>query len=73
MKQADSMERPAIETSAHAAFGYVTCARDGCICWRGEIERLPADIRFDTVYCHDDDAENIRRVLIALNEPARKR
>lgn len=62
-----------IEFSAHAAFGFITCARDGCICWRGAIDSLPADVAFDAVYCHDDDAETLRRALVARRKPARKR
>ena len=62
-----------IESSPHAAFGLVTCVRDGCICWRGPIEHLPADIDFDTVYCHDDDAEHVRRTLLACRNPAKKK
>jgi hypothetical protein len=44
-----------------------------CICWRGAIDSLPAEIGFDAVYCHDDDAEALRRALVARRKPARKR
>jgi hypothetical protein len=75
VKGADTIGRgqggAVIESSPHAAFGFVTCARDGCICWRGSIERLPADIGFDVVYCHDDDAEQVQRTLFARRTPAK--
>jgi hypothetical protein len=64
---------PIVESSPHAASGFVTCAQNGCICWRGAIERLPADAFFDAIYCHDDDAERIRRALLARHGRTAKR
>ena len=55
-----------VKSSPHSAPNQVVCVERGAIRWRGAIERLDAAIPFDSVYCHDDDAEAVRKTVASL-------
>jgi hypothetical protein len=56
-----------VKTSPHALPNLVVCVDRGAIRWRGAIEGLTTAIPFDSVYCHDDDADIVRSTVASLN------
>ncbi|MCW2286491.1 hypothetical protein M2323_004268 [Rhodoblastus acidophilus] len=58
-----------VESSPHSLPNQVVCVARGAIRWRGAVERLAAALPFDSVYCHDDDAEAVRRAVASLPSP----
>jgi hypothetical protein len=72
MEQLDKGDQPTIETSVHAARGLFTCTNQGLIVARGFTHGLTHVQRFDTVYCHEDDEEEVRRILLDSQEHSGK-
>jgi len=70
MKTASSATRGiSVMSSPHSLPTQVVCVERGAIRWRGAIDRLAAAQPFDAVYCHDDDAETVRRAVASLTSP----
>jgi hypothetical protein len=57
--------RRKIETSEHAARGFVTCTCYGVIVWRGALSAFSASTtpKFDAIHCHDGDFDRIEQML----------
>ncbi|MCW2276123.1 hypothetical protein GJ654_19840 [Rhodoblastus acidophilus] len=54
-----------IDSSEHDAQGFVACTDSGAIVWRGPLDDLDASAMpsFDTVFCHEDDVDRVRRLI----------
>jgi len=57
-----------VKSSPHSVPNLVVCVERGAIRWRGAIDRLAAAGPFDSVFCHDDDADMVRRAVASLQD-----
>jgi|GEM_PF-5296942 len=65
MENLQAVPRCNIEVSEHSAKGFVTCTAGGVIIWRGSLAEIAAYTlpAFDAIYCHDDDVDQINKML----------